>query len=65
VLEYKSGDYFGELALLKNQPRAASIFAKSAVTVAVLDKMSFKRLLGPLEDILGRNAEQYQKFVQN
>ena len=28
VLAYKKGDYFGELALLKNEPRAANIIAK-------------------------------------
>lgn len=28
VMEYQKGGYFGELALIKNEPRAANIIAK-------------------------------------
>jgi cAMP-dependent protein kinase regulator len=59
VMHYKMGDYFGELALLHNEPRAANVVAKSAVRVLYLDRRSFKRLLGPLEDILRRNTTRY------
>lgn len=31
--------------------------------VAKIDRNSFKRILGPLEGILERNAEKYKKFV--
>jgi len=62
VKDYQSGDFFGERALLKDEPRAADIVATSEVCCVSLDRDSFKRLLGPLEEILGRNEEEYKKF---
>jgi cAMP-dependent protein kinase regulator len=64
VRQYKAGDFFGELALLKNAPRAASIFAKSELKLASIDRDSFKRLLGPLDNILKRNISSYQNYMQ-
>lgn len=54
VLHYKKGDFFGELALLNDAPRAASVVASSDVKVATLGKSAFQRLLGPVEGILRR-----------
>ena len=63
VMQYKAGDYFGERALLKGEPRAASIVCTSEdVRVVSLERDSFKRLLGPLDDILKRNMELYLQF---
>ena len=54
VMSYKRGDYFGELALLDDKPRAASVVSKTEVKVAQLGRDGFKRLLGPVEDIMRR-----------
>ena len=55
VKRYKKGDYFGELALLDDKPRAASVISKGDVKVATLGKDGFQRLLGPVEGIMRRN----------
>ncbi|SZF00988.1 unnamed protein product [Blumeria hordei] len=51
---YSKGDYFGELALLNDAPRAASVVSKTEVKVAKLGKDGFQRLLGPVESIMRR-----------
>ncbi len=62
-MEYKVGDYFGERALIQNEPRAANVITKSDCIVVCMDRHSFKRLMGPLEDVLKRNLELYEQFV--
>ena len=65
VKTYGPGDYFGELALLRGEPRAANIIATSQLKCATLDRQAFSRLLGPLEDILRRNAEKYEEILKS
>ena len=43
--------------------RAASIVAISDVDCLSLERDTFKRLLGPLDEILKRNMELYKKFA--
>ena len=64
VKSYESGGYFGELALLKGEPRAASVVADTNCKCLSLDRMAFKRLLGPLENILQRKSENYIKYMK-
>ena len=64
IKEYKEGDYFGERALIKGEPRYANIVAKSEIVKVIsLDRDSFKRLLGPIEELLKRNMDKYQNYI--
>ncbi|KAK3678967.1 hypothetical protein LTR78_001420 [Recurvomyces mirabilis] len=55
VKQYEKGDYFGELALLDDRPRAASVVSTTEVKVATLGKDGFQRLLGPVEGLMRRD----------
>jgi cAMP-dependent protein kinase regulator len=63
VKRYTKGGYFGELALLNDAPRAASVVSKSEVKLATLGKHGFQRLLGPVEGIMRRNDPSKAGFV--
>lgn len=52
LTKLSKGDYFGEVALLNDLPRQATVEALDTVIVATLGKSGFSRLLGPAVDIL-------------
>lgn len=56
-------DYFGEIALVLNRPRAATVIARGCLKCVKLDRGRFERVLGPCTDILKRNIQQYNSFV--
>lgn len=54
VMDFSVGDYFGELALITDQPRAATVSAKGNCKMLSVDSGSFKRLLN-VNDLLERS----------
>merc|ERR1712190_319759 len=56
------GDYFGEIALLSGEPRKASVYAVGQCTCLYISRPTFLRVLGPLQNILERNIDKYEKY---
>lgn len=55
---YESGDFFGERALLKNEPRAANITAETPSVALCLSRETFEKVLGPLQDLIDHSMKK-------
>lgn len=59
----KARDYFGEIALLTDEPRAATVTANGKAKCVRLGRKAFVRLLGPVSDLLSRNMDAYNRYA--
>ena len=59
---YKKGEAFGELALMYNAPRAATIVAKGSGTVFALDRITFSQIV---KQAAMKKRELYQNVISN
>lgn len=63
VASLTGGHYFGEIALLTSKPRQATVKAKGTLKVLAIDRATFTRVFGSMEDIMKRNMDQYTKYA--
>ena len=61
----QAGSYFGEIALISNEKRQASVIATKDTKCLSIDRKRFKHLLGPLTSYLKKNMALYKKVLAN
>lgn len=61
VLSYTEGDSFGELALMYNAPRAATVKASGAVKLWALDRLTFRVIL---QDSTMKKRDMHKTFLE-
>lgn len=59
--DYAPGEAFGELALLYNAPRAATIIAQNPCTLLSLDRQTFNHIV---KDAAMKKRERYEDFLK-
>jgi cAMP-dependent protein kinase regulator len=60
--DYVEGEAFGELALLYNAPRAATIIADSESTLWSLDRSTFNFIV---KDSASKKRSQFEEFLKS
>lgn len=60
----KAGDYFGERALMTDQPRDSDVTALTDVVLYAMDRAAFVNLLGPLKEVLDKNMAMRGESVK-
>ncbi|CAD8133964.1 unnamed protein product [Paramecium pentaurelia] len=65
VFEFCEFDYFGELAMLKEIHRQATIVCETDCILLGLDKQSFTKLLAPIHDVIKQGTGRYLNFSFN
>ena len=58
VARLGDGNYFGEVALLKKEPRMASVTALSSTVCMSVDRTTFSQVLGSMQELLEREARR-------
>lgn len=58
IATLSSGNFFGEMSLLRGEPRQADVIANGPLECLLLDQAKFIELLGPLQEVLSREADQ-------
>lgn len=64
ISKFEPFQYFGELSLIKSETRPYTYIAETDCQLLILDRMTFKRLLGPIENILKRDMNIYAKYMK-
>jgi CRP-like cAMP-binding protein len=63
---FEVGDWFGEVALITDRPRAAACLVDSdELQVLTIERGAFTRTFGPLTDLLRRNHALFKRFISD
>jgi len=63
VMTLQQNMYFGERALLNNEPRAASVRAATDIRTSFISRRVFERKLGSLQTLLDANRKKRERAV--
>jgi cGMP-dependent protein kinase len=64
LAQLTAGQFFGERALLKDEPANATIKAQGAVTCYICSRESFTSILGPLQDLIDAEVKRRERAAE-